>query len=90
MHASLHPLHDLTLLATEPTSGGAPQDQPRQTPTPPRGIGAAWLMAGSMVLGVGLGLALDRHFGTSPRWTLVLSLTFMVVGMYQTIREASR
>ena len=90
MHASVHPLHDLTLLAAEPTGGDAPQHRPAQTPTPQRGIGAAWLMAGSMMLGVGLGLALDRHFGTSPRWTIGLSMTFMVVGIYQTIREANR
>lgn len=85
-----HLANGLILLTAGPDNGSPAPDQSRPPAPPQRGIGAAWLMAGSMALGVGLGLALDRHFGTSPRWTIGMSMLFLVVGVYQTIREANR
>lgn len=95
MRSLAHSANGLSVLAVEsgkddpaavkpdsPTGGRTPQSN--------NGAGAAWLMAGSILFGVGLGYALDLHFGTSPRWTIVLSMLFLVVGVYLTIREASR
>ena len=95
MRTLSHSANGLSVLAVEPGKDDptvVPPDGSTggRTPQSNNGAGAAWLMAGSMLFGVGLGYALDRHFGTSPRWTIVLSMIFLVVGVYLTIREASR
>ena len=64
-------------------------------PSPPtRRALRAWLAASSLlglaVAGVLGGLALDRHFGTTPVWLLVCSTTAIVVGVYQLMRQVIR
>lgn len=58
--------------------------------SPLAGMGAAWLMIGSVVIGVTLGLGIDHHFNTMPWATLGCSLLFMAAGIYLVIREGSR
>ncbi len=53
-------------------------------------MGAAWMMIGAVVLGIGLGLWLDRHFNSMPWATLSCSMVFMAAGIYLVIREGSR
>jgi len=95
MRSSAHSANGLSVLAVEPGKDepvDVTPDSPtsKQSPQSNHGAGAAWLMAGSIMFGTGLGYALDRHYGTSPRWTIILSMIFLVVGVYQTIREANR
>ncbi len=54
------------------------------------GMGAAWSMIGSVALGIGLGLGLDRWLGTAPWALTVCSLLFLAGGVYLMIREGSR
>jgi F0F1-type ATP synthase assembly protein I len=54
------------------------------------GMGAAWSMIGSVVIGLGLGLSLDRWLGSLPWATLACSLVFLAGGVYMVIREGSR
>ena len=82
---------DLAQLATEPGSDGArPEPKPPTKPATSGGFGGAYFMVAAILFGVGVGYLLDKHYGTSPRWTIVLSMAFLVVGIYQTIREASK
>ena len=53
-------------------------------------MAAAWLLIGSVVIGVALGLGIDHHFKTMPWATLGCSLFFMAAGIYLVIREGSR
>lgn len=50
--------------------------------------GLGFELAGSIVGGVAIGWWLDRHFGTSPRWTILLGGVGMVGGFYNLIRTA--
>lgn len=50
--------------------------------------GLGFELAGSIVGGVAIGWWLDRHFGTSPRWTVVLGGVGLVGGFYNLIRTA--
>ena len=96
MRSLAHSANGLSVLAVEPGKDdptAVKPASPTSGPTPTSnntGAGAAWMMAGSIMFGLGLGYALDRHYGTSPRWTITLSMIFLVVGVYQTIREANR
>jgi len=93
MRSLAHPTNTLAVLTVDSDGKlppAAPPSDPSGGPSPQRGAGAAYLMIGSVLLGVGLGYLLDRYLGTQPRWTIALSLTFLVVGVYQTIREANR
>lgn len=90
MQPSAHIVNSLALLSAEPGQDAPAPKAGGPAGGPQRGVGAAWLMAGSAILGVGLGQAIDRYFGTTPTWTIALSMLFIGVGIYQTIREASR
>lgn len=64
-------------------------------PRPPvRGAMRAWLAASSLlgmvVIGIGAGLWLDRHYGTAPRWVAVCGLGSIVLAMVRLVREARR
>jgi hypothetical protein len=93
MRPLAHPSHASAVLAAglgdDPGRQSSPSG-PAGGPSPQRGAGAGYLMVGSILLGVGLGWLLDHHYGTSPRWTVALSMLFLGVGIYQTIREANR
>ena len=62
----------------------------RRPARPLAGMGAAWLMIGAVVLGVGIGLGIDRLCSSSPWGTLVSSIAFLAAGVYLVIREGSR
>lgn len=68
---------------------GRPQGE-RRPASPLAGMGAAWLMIGAVVLGVGIGLGIDRLCNSSPWGTLVSSIAFLAAGIYLVIREGSR
>ena len=68
---------------------GRPQGE-RRPASPLAGMGAAWLMIGAVVLGVGIGLGIDRLCSSSPWGTLISSLLFLAAGIYLVIREGSR
>jgi len=89
----------MTTLPLSPTSllvfaavpdGSDPGSGSKPPPVPGRGLGAPYMMLASVLLGVGIGYALDRHFLTSPRWTAGLGMLGIVVGIYHAVREASR
>lgn len=65
-------------------------DSPKRQSNPLAGMGAAWLLIGAVVVGLGLGLWLDRRFDSMPWATLGCSLLFMAAGIYLVIREGSR
>jgi F0F1-type ATP synthase assembly protein I len=52
--------------------------------------GALYSMMGTLGLGVGIGWALDRKLGTSPGWTIGLSMAGLLIGFYLLIRETMR
>lgn len=58
--------------------------------SPLAGMSAAWMMIGSVVIGVAIGLGIDHRFSTMPWATLGCSLLFMAAGIYMVIREGSR
>ncbi|MCX7925867.1 MAG: AtpZ/AtpI family protein [Fimbriimonadales bacterium] len=47
-------------------------------------------LAGPVILGALLGYWLDGRFGTSPTWTMILTLLGMVAGLAQLIRIANK
>lgn len=73
----------------KPTSDAQPDQTSRRLPGL-SGMGAAWMMIGAVVIGIGLGLWLDRHFNSMPWATLSCSMVFMAAGIYLVIREGSR
>jgi len=80
-------------LQTMPMTTEAQRPADSQSPKPKSplaGMGAAWMMIGSVVIGVAVGLAIDHHFDTMPWATLGCSLLFMAAGIYLVIREGSR
>ena len=81
----------LQMTMTDQRPAASPSPSEKTTPKSPlAGMGAAWLMIGSVVIGVALGLGLDHHFSTMPWATLGCSLLFMAAGIYMVIREGSR
>ncbi|MCS7301087.1 MAG: AtpZ/AtpI family protein [Fimbriimonadales bacterium] len=59
-----------------------------------RAIGVAFsvgfALAGPVILGALLGYWLDGRLGTSPTWTMILTLLGIVAGLVQLIRIASK
>ncbi len=47
-------------------------------------------LAGPVILGALLGYWLDGRFGTSPTWTMILTLLGMVAGLVQMIRVVNK
>lgn len=79
-----------TLQMTISDQRPAAPSAPSRKSNPLAGMGAAWLLIGSVVIGVALGLSIDHHFKTMPWATLGCSLFFMAAGIYLVIREGSR
>jgi F0F1-type ATP synthase assembly protein I len=46
-----------------------------------------FVLVGSVVIAAGLGYLLDKHFNTSPIFTLVLGALGFAAGMYELIRR---
>lgn len=49
-----------------------------------------FVLVGSVVIAAGLGYLLDKHFDTSPIFTLVLGALGFAAGMYELIRRLTR
>ncbi len=49
-----------------------------------------WVVAFSTLIPLGIGLLLDRRFGTAPLLTLVGALVGIVAGTFGTVRIATR
>jgi hypothetical protein len=82
---------DLLLMAAAPADGGgAPSGPGGRPPSPFKGLGLAYIMVSSVLLGLGGGWLLDRHLGTSPRWTLILGLLFIAAGFVLVVQEARK
>lgn len=81
-------------LSTDHPSGSPLTGGSNQKPSGPskdrRIMMLATTITGSVLTGLLLGWFLDRHFDTAPRFTVGLSFLFLVSGMYQLIKEASR
>jgi F0F1-type ATP synthase assembly protein I len=48
------------------------------------------VLSGLAVVGVGGGYLIDHARGTSPRWTLILGVLSIILGLYQIVRMGSR
>jgi F0F1-type ATP synthase assembly protein I len=70
------------------------------TPSPPREpdgfarqlanvMDLPFVLVGSVVIGAGLGYLLDKRFGTSPVFALLLGVLGFAGGMYEVIRRLS-
>lgn len=49
--------------------------------------GLGYTLVASLVIGLGIGWAIDAARGTEPFWTVTLALVFLVVGFYLVIKE---
>ena len=49
-----------------------------------------WMVAFSTLIPLGLGILLDRHFGTTPLFVLVLAPFGIIGGTIGVVRSASR
>ncbi len=77
------------------------QPTPSDAPVPPatrqdgrkgtfKGMGAAYIMVSSVLLGVGIGYLIDALRGTRPFWTITVFAAFFVAGTYHMIKEGSK
>jgi len=53
-------------------------------------MGSVYTMIAAVAIGVGIGIALDKYFGTEPWCLLGSSMLFLVAGFYNLIKESSR
>ena len=76
-----------------------PPDQDRsdqQAPTEPsqggyhKGLAAGYTLAGGLVVGLGIGYAIDAAAGTKPLWTVCGAILFMLAGLYQVVKDSLR
>lgn len=81
---------DLRLCAAE--NGGADKPSSPGNGQAPKqsGAGGIYVMIVMVAIGVGLGIWLDKHFGTKPWWTLGSSMFFLIAGFYLLISESRR
>jgi len=49
-----------------------------------------FVLIGGVIIGGGLGWLLDRRFGSSPLWTLVLGLLGFAGGMWDILKRLAR
>ena len=71
--------------ASAPSDGGG-----KPPPNPYSGVGAAYVLAGSVLVGLGIGWLIDRNTGATPKWTVGMTMLFLGVGLYQMVKEALR
>lgn len=89
----MQPAAPLAVYADPGTPGGpaSPSGQGKGTPPSPfKGLGAAYLMLASVLIGFGLGYWLDHRHGTMPWWTIGLTVLFLIAGFYHLVREAQK
>jgi|GEM_PF-4402572 len=66
--------------------GGTSRDDHSRSDTF-KGIGTAYLLVGSMLVGVLLGYVIDRWLDSAPVGMIISSILFIGVGMYHMIRS---
>ena len=72
---------------------GKGEDEARETPTNSQYRGqssaaSAYNMVASVLLGLGLGYGIDHVRDTSPFWTVFCTMIFLIVGLYQVVKDA--
>ncbi len=67
----------------------------RQPPAAPSGVGrsrglaSATLLIVALVVGVGLGWAIDRQFDSAPWWTVGVASLCIVAGLWRVLKGSS-
>jgi F0F1-type ATP synthase assembly protein I len=56
----------------------------------PSPMASVYTLVAAVAIGVGIGLALDKYFGSAPWGLLGSSMLFLVAGFYNLIKESSR
>jgi len=88
----------MNLVATDPEFGDREDPRERRRDgsdreeggDPRSRIAVAYLLPASLLIGLGIGFAIDRWQGTAPKWTVAMTLVFMAVGFYHLIKESRR
>lgn len=81
---------DKTAASVPSQPAGQPDDETSTGPADwRRGMTVGYTMLASVLLGLGLGYALDMWFGTMPGCTIGGALLFIVAGLYQVVKEFS-
>ena len=65
-------------------SEGTPTKKPQSTLG---GINAGYIIVASVLLGLGLGYAVDNYCDTWPWWTIGGGSLFILAGLYQVVKE---
>ena len=51
------------------------------------GLSAGYTLLGAIGVGLMIGFSIDRVADTSPVWTAIMAVLFIVVGLYQVVKE---
>ncbi len=70
------------------SAGGPGDDKPPANPY--KGVGSAYVLVASVLLGLGIGWAIDNATGRSPLWTLGMTALFTVAGLYHVVRDVQK
>lgn len=73
-----------------PEQDSASGTQSPQPGGPFRGVGSAYVLLGATLVGVGLGLAIDRWLDSAPKALITCSILFIGAGLYQVVKESQR
>lgn len=81
--------------APDRDESAGPASSPGQKPAPQqggpfRGVGSAYVLLGATLVGVGIGLAVDRWLGSAPKALITCSILFIGAGLYQVVKESQR
>lgn len=55
-----------------------------------KAMAAGYSLVGGLLVGLGLGWAIDVWRGTSPAWTVACAVVFLLIGLYQVVKDALR
>jgi F0F1-type ATP synthase assembly protein I len=71
------------------------RDEPPQPPPVPssprnRALGAGYTLVGGLLVGLGIGWAIDTWRESSPAWTVGCAVVFLLIGFYQVVKDALR
>ena len=55
-----------------------------------RALAAGYTLVGGLVVGLGIGWLIDDWRGSSPAWTVGCAVMFLLIGLYQVVKDALR